>query len=80
MLRLLGVCLMAHDVSLNISRPIPVGNVDVEIPVRRNSRPFGKVKISKGSIGWMPANKSKTAYWLDWAEFAKVMDGNGRPS
>jgi hypothetical protein len=68
-----------HDVSLNISRPIPVGNVDIEIPVRRNGRAFGRVKISKGSIDWMPANKSKTAYWLDWAEFARFMADNGRP-
>jgi hypothetical protein len=39
-----------HEVSLTISRPIPVGNVDIEIPVRRNGRAFGKVKTSKGSI------------------------------
>ena len=68
-----------HEVSLTISRPIPVGNVDIEIPVRRNGRAFGKVKISKGSIDGMPANKSKTAYWLDWGEFAKVMAEHGRP-
>jgi hypothetical protein len=68
-----------HEVSLNITRPIPVGNVDVEISVRRNGRAFGKVKISKGAIDWMPANKSKTAYYLDWNEFAKVMAQNGHP-
>lgn len=66
-----------HDVSLTIPRPIPVGNVDIEIPVRRNGRAFGKVKISKGSIDWMPANKSKTAYSLEWADFAKVMAERG---
>jgi hypothetical protein len=68
-----------HDVSLNITKPIPVGNVDIEIPVRRNGRAFGKVKISKGAIDWMPANKSKTAYYLDWAEFARVMAEYGHP-
>jgi len=66
-----------HEVSLNISRPIPVGNVDLEIAVRRDGRAFGKVKISKGAIDWMPANKSKTAYYLDWAEFAKLMAEHG---
>jgi hypothetical protein len=70
----------SHDVSLNISKPIPVGNVDIEIPVRRNGRAFGKVKISKGAIDWMPANKSKTAYYLDWGEFAKVMADYGHPA
>ena len=68
-----------HDVSLNITKPIPVGNVDIEVPVRRNGRAFGKVKISRGAIDWMPANKSKTAYYLDWSEFAKVMAEYGRP-
>jgi hypothetical protein len=27
----------------------------------------------------MPANKSKTAYYLDWSEFAKFMAQNGHP-
>ena len=66
-----------HEVSLNITRPIPIGSVDIEIPVRRNGRALGKVKISKGAIDWMPANKSKTAYYLDWSEFAKVMAEHG---
>jgi hypothetical protein len=68
-----------HEVSLNISRAIPVGNVDLEFAVRRNGRAFGKVKVSRGAIDWMPANKSKTAYYLDWGEFAKVMANNGHP-
>jgi hypothetical protein len=68
-----------HEVSLNIARPIPIGSVDIEIPVRRNGRAFGKVKISRGAIDWMPANKSKTAFYLDWNEFAKFMAEKGHP-
>ncbi len=68
-----------HDVSLNITKAIPVGSVDIEVAVRRNGRAFGKVKISQGAIDWMPANKSKTAYVLDWSNFAKVMADHGRP-
>jgi hypothetical protein len=68
-----------HDVSLNITRPIPVGNVDIEIPVRRNGRAFGRVKISKGSVDWLPALKSKRGYWLEWGEFAKFMAEHGNP-
>jgi len=67
----------SHEVSLNISQPVPIGNVDIEIAVRRDGKAFGKVKISKGTIDWMPANKSKTAYYLDWAEFAKFMAETG---
>jgi hypothetical protein len=68
-----------HEISLNISRPIPVGNVDVEFAVRRNGRAFGKVKVSKGSIDWMPANKSKTDHWLGWSEFSGFMADHGHP-
>ncbi len=70
-----------HDVSLNITKPIPVGNVDIEIPVRRNGRAFGKVKISKGAIDWMLGlNKEQDlAYYFDWADFAKFMAEYGRP-
>jgi hypothetical protein len=70
----------SHEVSLNISQPVPIGNVDIEIAVRRDGKAFGKVKISKGTIDWMPANKSKTAYYLDWAEFAKFMAEAGHPA
>jgi hypothetical protein len=68
-----------HEVSLNISQAIPVGNVDIEIAVRRDGRACGKVKISKGAIDWMPANKSRTTYYLDWSEFAKIMADEGHP-
>ena len=73
----LGCGMATHDVLLNISQAIPIGNVDVEIAVRRNGRAFGKVKISKGTIDWMPANKSKTAYRLNWSEFATFMAQDG---
>jgi hypothetical protein len=63
-----------HEVSLNITKPVPIGSVDIEIPVRRNGRAFGKVKISKGAIDWMPANKSKTAYYM----VARCSQGGGR--
>jgi hypothetical protein len=68
-----------HEVSLNISRPIPVGNVDIEVVVRRNGRAFGKVKVSRGSIDWLPAQKSRRGYWLDWSEFAKFIAEHGNP-
>ena len=48
-----------HDVSLNLTKPIPVGSVDIEVPVRRNGRAFGKAKISKGAIDWMRRTRAK---------------------
>lgn len=68
-----------HEVSLNGSRPVPVGNVDIEAIVRRDGRALGGVKISRDSIDWLPANKSKRGYWLEWNEFAKLMREQGNP-
>jgi hypothetical protein len=68
-----------HDVSLNMTKPIPGRQRRHRGTGSRSGRASGKVKISKGAIDWMPANKGKSAYYLDWSEFAKVMAECGRP-
>ena len=44
----------AHDVTMNLSHPITVKNVDVEFEVRSDGELMGKVQISKGGIDWTP--------------------------
>lgn len=67
-----------HDVALNISQPIPVGSADIEIVVRQDDKAFGRVKISRGSIDWLPAHKQK-AHWMDWNQFSRLMSEQGNP-
>ena len=43
-----------HDVTMNLSHPITVKNVDVEFEVRSDGELQGKVQISKGGIDWTP--------------------------
>lgn len=66
-----------HEVQLKIAHPVSVGNVDVEIPVKRDGKPLGRLKISKGGIDWIPSPKSKSGYRLDWAEFDTAMQEKG---
>ena len=50
-------------VSLNITKPIQIGNVDIAIPARRNAGAFGKVNISKGAIDRETAPRAAHDEW-----------------
>jgi hypothetical protein len=58
-----------HNVSMKIAHAMDVGNVDVEFEIRKGTRLMGRVKLSKGSIDWTPANarKSRKATWTEFA-------------
>ena len=43
-----------HDVTMNLSHPITVKNVDVEFEVRSDGELLGKLQLSRGGIDWMP--------------------------
>ena len=63
----------AHDVTMNLSHPITVMNVDVEFEVRSDGDLMGKVQISRGGIDWTPfKSHPRTA---TWEQFAAWMEG-----
>ena len=65
----------AHDVTMNLSHPITVKNVDVEFEVRSDGELMGKVQISKGGIDWTPfKSHPRTATW----EQLRCVDGGIR--
>jgi hypothetical protein len=71
---LLGSAAMAtHDVTMNLSHPITVMNVDVEFEVRSDGELMGKVQISRGGIDWMPFKSHPRA--ATWEQFAAWMEG-----
>lgn len=67
----------AHDIDVTVSAQT-IKNKDMEIVVRANGRRFGRVRISKGSIDWVPAN-SDLPRRMSWEQFARLMDEQGRP-
>jgi len=67
-----------HDVALKIAHEIPIGNVDVELPVKADGAPLGRLKISRGGIDWLRSPRSRTRYTLTWTELAEVMEREGR--
>jgi hypothetical protein len=66
-----------HDISLEIPHGITVVNKDIEVTVREDGRILGRVRISKGSIDWLAANRQRVKY-LPWGGFARLMDAEGR--
>ena len=67
-----------HEISLKILRQIEVLNTDIEVEVREDGELLGRIRISRGSIDWIPALK-RSARRLEWDRFAVLMEETGRP-
>ncbi len=64
---------MAHKVSLEVSHAIPIGNVDIKLPVRSGNTLLGVLTISQGGVDWKKAH-ARHSVSLRWKRFAEVMD------
>lgn len=72
---------MAHDGKFTVP-PRPLGVADIRFTVRRNGGKFGELRISNGTVVWIPANKT-FGRRLSWAQIDQLAQGNGtrhRPS
>ena len=54
----------------------PLGKADVEFNIKRDDEALGRLKVSNGTVEWVPKNK-KYGFRLGWVEFDKLMQGNG---
>jgi hypothetical protein len=66
-----------HEISLNIPHGITVVNTDIEVVVREDGEVFGRVRISRGSIDWIP-RMGRRAKTMGWRRFGDVMEEHGR--
>jgi len=67
---------MAHEVKMTISA-IQIGNVDIEFDVYSGGQKTGTLKISKGTLDWVPAGNSVNALKVTWEDFANLMKVHG---
>lgn len=67
-----------HDVKLKLNAEVPVGNVDIEIPVRIDGALRGRLQISTGTVDWRPRNGRK-AVQLSWTKLADLLEEHGTP-
>jgi hypothetical protein len=66
-----------HEVELRLTQGITIKRVDAVFPVWSDSKRYGKLRVSKGSVDWQPVN-DKMVYRLSWEKFADLMEIEGR--
>jgi len=64
-----------HDVSFTIPER-ELGKADIEFKVKRNGKAFGRLRVSEGSLVWIPANK-QYGYKLRWTTFDEIAQKGG---
>jgi len=65
-----------HDVWFTVPER-KVGNADIEFTVYSDDERLGVLMVSKGALGWHPANK-KSEYVLGWGTFDRLAREHGR--
>ena len=46
-----------------------LGSTGIEFRVRGDGAAFGKIRIGKGGLLWIPASSKKNAFELSWEKF-----------
>lgn len=64
-----------HDVTFTIPER-ELGKADIQFKVKRNGKAFGRLRISEGSLVWVPMNK-QYGYKLRWSAFDELAQKNG---
>lgn len=64
-----------HDVSFLIPER-QLGKADVEFSVKRDGKALGRLKVSNGSVVWVPKDKTY-GYKMNWVKFDSMMQENG---
>lgn len=64
-----------HDVSFTTPER-ESGKADIEFKVKRDNKSFGRLRVSNGSLVWIPADKTY-GYKLKWREFADFAEKEG---
>jgi hypothetical protein len=65
-----------HDVSFTVPER-PLGKADLEFRVKRDGEVLGRLKISNGTIVWVPKS-AQYGYKLGWVRFDEFMQVNGK--
>jgi hypothetical protein len=68
-----------HDLEMSVPAQT-IKNSDATISVWADGELLGRLKVSKGSIDWVPGHAVKWRYRLSWEKFHDLMCDNGRRS
>ncbi|WP_369052623.1 Lsr2 family DNA-binding protein [Kineococcus terrestris] len=62
----------SHDVALKVATELPVGGVDLEIPVKRNGRRVGTFTVNANGVSWNPST-SRPATSVSWEDLPAAL-------
>lgn len=65
-----------HEVNVTVPER-PLGKADVEFRIKRDGEVLGHLKVSNGTIVWVPKNKTY-GFKLGWVSFDELMKANGK--
>ncbi len=65
-----------HDVDFTIPKRA-LGRADVEFAVKRDGKPFGRLKVSNGTVVWVEGSATY-GFKIAWADFAALMKEHGK--
>jgi hypothetical protein len=65
-----------HEVKFTVPER-PLGKADVEFSIKRDGEALGRLKVSNGTIVWVPKNK-KYGFKLGWVKFDELMQQRGQ--
>jgi hypothetical protein len=63
---------MVHNVLLKLA-PVHLKKNDSSIIITKDKKIFGTIKISKGSIDYLPKSRKEKAISLNWTQFDDLM-------
>lgn len=64
-----------HEVKFQVPER-PLGKADVEFAVKRDGKPVGRLKVSNGTIVWVPKQKTY-GFKVNWKKFDQLMEEYG---
>lgn len=64
-----------HDVTFSIPER-ELGKADIEFEIKKNGSKFGTLKVSKGSVVWVPKDFTY-GYKIGWVKFDEVLQEHG---
>jgi len=63
-----------HNLALKVSTELPVGSVDLELPVKRNGRRIGTFTVNAKGVSWNPATAKATTS-VSWDDLPAALAG-----
>ena len=62
-----------HQITVHPSRPLAVNAADLVIEVSSDDAKLGELRVSRGSIDWVPRSHQHPVSSLTWEQFDRLM-------